>query len=120
MYYRKGIAVTTASSSAREPIMQSFVLFNNPVPKEKRFYIPGLLLPPQKTFAVTEKNAEKLSAEDPLLEEFFDEFHYLLEHSLSLIHIYSGWPLKAQESAPYSEFSVYQYFWYDTVSLPLS
>lgn len=86
MYYRKGIAVTTASSSAREPIMQSFVLFNNPVPKEKRFYIPGLLLPPQKTFAVTEKNAEKLSAEDPLLEEFFDEFHYLLEHSKDSVY----------------------------------
>ncbi len=98
MYYRKGIAVTTNSSSAREPVMQSFVLFNKPVPEEKLFYIPGLLLPPQKTFAVTEKNAKTLLAENPLLEQFFDEFEYLLEHSKDSVYRINEKTILSEES----------------------
>ena len=98
MYYRKGIAVTTASSPAREPVMQSFVLFNEPVPDEKLIYIPGLLLSPQKTFAVTEKNAETLLAENPLLEQFFEEFHYLLEHSKDSVYRINENTILSEES----------------------
>lgn len=81
MYYRKGIAVTSASTSEREPVMQTFLLFDIPVPKEKLSYIPGLLLPPQEVFPISETETETLKAEHPLLAKFFDEFSYLLEHN---------------------------------------
>ena len=65
VYYRKGIAVTSASTAEREPVMQTFVLFDRPISEEKLCYIPAFCSRP-KTFPISEKDLQALSEESPL------------------------------------------------------
>lgn len=99
VYYRKGVAVTSGATSEREPVMQTFVLFDRPVPEEKMAYIPGLLLPPQNAFSVTQDSMEQLKADQPLLEQFFEEFSYLLEHNQEMTYLINETVILAERSA---------------------
>ena len=99
VYYRKGIAVTSASSSEREPLMQAFVLFGRPIPREKLAYIPGLLLPPQNDFPITKASMEQLRTDHPLLQQFYEEFHYLLEHHLEQVYLINETVILSEQSS---------------------
>lgn len=99
VYYRKGVAVTSGATSEREPVMQAFVLFERPIPEEKLAYIPGLLLPPQTAFSVTQDSMEQLKANQPLLEQFFEEFDYLLEHNQEMTYLINETVILAEKSS---------------------
>lgn len=98
VYYRKGIAVTSASTAEREPVMQTFVLFDRPISEEKLCYIPGLLQPPQKTFPISEKDLQALSEESPLVAQLVEDFQYLLEHHREVFYHINEVSILAEQS----------------------
>ena len=99
VYYRKGIAVTSASTAEREPVMQTFVLFDRPIPEEKLCYIPGLLQPPQKTFPISEKDLQALSEESPLVAQLVEDFQYLLGHHREVFYHINEVSILAEQSS---------------------
>lgn len=86
VFYRKGIAITSAATDEREPVMQTFVLFDRPIPEEKLCYIPGLLLPPQDIVAISEDSLNTLKEEYPVVAQLVENFQYLIKEHKEIVY----------------------------------
>ena len=98
VFYRKGIAITSAATDEREPVMQTFVLFDRPVPEEKLCYIPGLLLPPQDIVAISEKSLIALKEEYPVVAQLVENYQYLIKEHREIIYDINEISILAEKS----------------------
>ena len=75
LYYRKGIAITTDSTSDK-PLLENFVLFRNNITDEKvKSFVPGLLSIIDDSFIITQEAMEEL-AKDKDMASFFNDYSY--------------------------------------------
>lgn len=99
VFYRKGIAVTSAATEEREPVMQTFVLFDRPVPERNLCYIPGLLSPPQDIFAISEESFNALAEESPVVAQLAVNFQYLIKEHREIIYNINEVSILAEKSS---------------------
>lgn len=86
LYFRRGIAATASSISTKPPLLQNFVIFSLEVPESKLCYIPGLLADVAPTFNITEDKLTLLRSEYPVVEEFYNNFKYILDHDSTTVY----------------------------------
>lgn len=103
VFYRKGIAITSAATDEREPVMQTFVLFDRPIPEEKLCYIPGLLLPPQDIVAISEDSLNALKDEYPVVAQLVETFHYLIKEHREIVYDLNEITILAEKSSMSNE-----------------
>lgn len=99
VFYRKGIAVTSAATGEREPVMQTFVLFDRPVPEKNLCYIPGLLFPPQDVVAISEDSLNALAEESPVVAQLVENFQYLIKEHREIIYDLNEVSILAEKSS---------------------
>ena len=99
VFYRKGVAVTSAATDEREPVMQSFVLFDRPIPEDKLCYIPGLLLPPQDSCPITEEALNTLKREHSAVARFAEEFDYMIREHRETVYDVNEISILAEKSS---------------------
>ena len=99
VFYRKGIAVTSAATDEREPVMQSFVLFDRPVPEEKLCFIPGLLFPPQDSCPITEESLRALKEGYPIVAQLTEEFDYMIKEHRETVYDINEASILAEKSS---------------------
>lgn len=99
VFYRKGIAVTSAATGEREPVMQTFVLFDRPVPEKNLSYIPGLLFPPQDVVAISEDSLNALAEESPVVAQLVENFQYLIKEHREIIYDLNEVSILAEKSS---------------------
>lgn len=99
VFYRKGIAVTSAATGEREPVMQTFVLFDRPVPEKNLCYIPGLLFPPQDVVTISEDSLNVLAEEFPVVAQLVENFQYLIKEHREIIYDINEVSILAEKSS---------------------
>lgn len=97
MYYRRGAIITQARSSLKQPMVQSFVLFNKTLSEDDKKLLPGLLLLYNNKIHVPARELKKLSQEYAnvalLLEKHGDilyknlEEYYVIKEKLILPYL---------------------------------
>ena len=80
LYYRRGIALTSSSLRDNPVLFMNFVLFALPVSNQDIPYVSGLLTDVSPVFYVPRSTMEILRKENTLVETFYQQFSYILEH----------------------------------------
>ncbi len=79
IYYRRGIAITQSQSTARTPLVQSFVIFDRPVSIENMELIKGLLLLNDDAFHIPASELERLISENQDIANLYEKAKYVFE-----------------------------------------
>lgn len=79
--------------------MQSFVLFDRPIPEDKLCYIPGLLLPPQDSCPITEEALNTLKREHSAVARFAEEFDYMIREHRETVYDVNEISILAEKSS---------------------
>ena len=85
MYYRKGVALTTSSIN-NMPLVQSFVLFKEELPKEYENYAYGLLPVNDSQFYISKQELEHLKQSDPKVASFIGTFEGLINQNEDTVY----------------------------------
>ena len=80
LFFRRGGAFTFSILRDFLPISINFVLFASEVPDDKLKYIPGLLSGMSQNFIIPKSEFEQLKKDSTLIQEFYKEFNYILDH----------------------------------------
>lgn len=80
LYFRRGAMITHGRDAARQPLMQSFVMFNKKLSQQDvEQYVPGFLLLYDTVFHLSVRKLEELSKNHPEVAYIFDEFGYIFK-----------------------------------------
>lgn len=82
LYFRRGAIITTGRDAARQPLMQSFVMFDKVIAKENEKYIPGFLLIYDSVFHIPEDRVNQLKEESNKLKILFKNLEYIFNANI--------------------------------------
>lgn len=106
LYFRRGIALTASSLRDHPVLFMNFVLFARPVSSEKLPYISGLLADVSPTFSIPEDTVISLRNSEPLVNSFFEEFGYILEHNKKTMYTVNETQILSSSSDTMTEIDV--------------
>lgn len=104
LYFRRGIAITATSIQSHSPLAQNFVMFANPVPKDKLQYIPGFLAEVSPVFRVPTYKMNELREKNSLVETFYQSYKHILEHDSEEVYPISEVQILSSISPKMNEF----------------
>lgn len=81
LYFRRGSIITQGRDASRQPMMQSFVLFDAPVAEEEREVIKGMLLLSDNMFHISSKEIEDLAAENERVAYLINNLKYIFNEN---------------------------------------
>lgn len=103
LYFRRGIALTPSSLRDNPVLFMNFVLFALPVSDEDIPFVSGLLADVFPSFIISEEKANQLRNTEPLVETFFQQYGYILEHEKQSMYIVNETQLLATEHPSMSD-----------------
>lgn len=87
LYFRRGAMITHGRDAARQPLMQSFVMFNKKLSQQDvEQYVPGFLLLYDTVFHLPARKLNELSEKHPEVAYIFDDFGYIFKANHELYY----------------------------------
>lgn len=71
MYFRRGALLASGRGPMKNPIIQSFVLFDQDISSIEKDYLPGLLLLSDRDFHISAANVSEIMEEDEIVKTVF-------------------------------------------------
>lgn len=106
LYFRRGIALTPSSLRDNPVLFMNFVIFALPVCDKDLPYISGLLSDVSPSFLIPDSKINQLRDSEPLIESFFQEFGYILEHDKQTMYAVNETQILATNHPSMSEINV--------------
>lgn len=79
LYFRRGAMLTHGRDATRQPLMQSFVMFDKKLSKDDMEYVPGFLLLYDTVFHIPTSEMQELGQKHPEIAYLFEEFFYIFK-----------------------------------------
>lgn len=79
LYFRRGAMITQGRDATRQPLMQSFVMFDKKLSESDMKYVPGFLLLYDSIFHIPAKEMEGLIQEHSEVKNLYNELSYIFE-----------------------------------------
>ena len=79
MYFRRGALLASGRGPMKNPIIQSFVLFDQDISDIEKDFLPGLLLLNDRDFHISAAKVSKLLQEDETVRTVYEEIKQHLE-----------------------------------------
>jgi len=79
MYFRRGALLASGRGPMKNPIIQSFVLFDQDISDIEKDFLPGLLLLNDRDFHISASKVSKLLQEDETVRTVYEEIKQHLE-----------------------------------------
>lgn len=79
LYFRRGAMITQGRDATRQPLMQSFVLFDKQLSSSEMEYVPGFLLLHDTFFHIKVSEMEELVEKHPEIASLYKDLRYIFE-----------------------------------------